>query len=188
MNKVDVITLEDLKQGSDKVLQSVYESSRSKFMNFAKRYNLPNEDLMDAYQEAYIAFYDNVMNGKIKSFTSSISTYIISIGKYIILDKLKSNKKKINLDSDMCIIEHDKELINNLDFENQPLTTEQRLLYKHFSALGKKCQELLDLFYYRGFTIKDILEHTDYNSENVIKSAKSRCMKTLKERIFNKEK
>ena len=187
MHKVESITLQDLKEGSDKVLQSVYEDNRPKFLNFAKRYNLPDEDLVDIYQEAYIAFYDNVMNGKITSFTSSISTYIISIGKYIIFDTLKKNKKMVYPDFDISILRNKDELIDHLDIETETLTTEQQLLHKHFSSLGKKCKELLDLFYYRGFTIKDILEHTEYNTENVIKSAKSRCMKTLKERIFNKE-
>lgn len=187
MHKVESITLQDLKEGSDKVLQLVYEDNRSKFLNFAKRYNLPNEDLVDIYQETYIAFYDNVMNGKITSFTSSISTYIISIGKYIIFDTLKKKKKTIHPDFDISILNNKDELTNNLDIETESLTTEQQLLYKYFATLGKKCKELLDLFYYRGFTIKDILEHTEYNSENVIKSTKSRCMKSLKERIFNTE-
>jgi RNA polymerase sigma-70 factor (ECF subfamily) len=187
MHKVETITLEDLKQGSDKVLQQVYEANRDKFINFAKRYNLPEEDLVDAYQEAYIAFYDNVMNGKIKSFSSSISTYIISIGKYIIFDMLKKKKRTINPDFDVSILRNKDDLVDYLEIETEALTHEQNLLYKYFNTLGKKCQELLDLFYYRGFTIKDILGHTDYNSENVIKSAKSRCMKTLKERILGNE-
>lgn len=187
MHKVDVITLDDLKQGSDKVLRLVYEDNRDKFLNFAKRYNLPEEDLIDAYQEAYIAFYDNVMNGKIQTFTSSISTYIISIGKYIIFDMLKKKKKIIHPDFDVSILDQNEINIDYLEIETDQMSREQELLYKYFSTLGSKCQELLNLFYYRGFTIKDILEHTDYNSENVIKSAKSRCMKTLKERIFSNE-
>ncbi len=188
MSKAESITLQDLRQGSDEVFQTAYEHNRPKFLNFAKRYNLPNEDLVDVYQDAYIVFYDNVMNGRIKSFTSSISTYIISIGKYIILDKFKKEKRKSNLDFDLSIVGKDDELIYNLDIDTNKLTKEQELLYFHFESLGKKCQELLDLFYYRGFTIKDILEHTEYGSENVIKSAKSRCMKILKERILNTEK
>ena len=185
MHKEDFITLQDLKQGSDDALQKVYKANRSKFLNYAKRYNLSEDDIVDIYQEAYIAFYDNVMNGRIKEFTSSISTYITSIGKYMIFDKLKHNKRIIHPDFDISVLNDKDELIDTLDIDNDGLTTEQQLLYKHFSALGKKCKELLDLFYYRGFTIKDILTHTEYNSENVIKSTKSRCMKTLKERILN---
>lgn len=187
MHKVETITLEDLKKGSDKVLQLVYEDNRTKFLNFARRYNLPEEDLIDAYQDAYIAFYDNVMSGKIKSFTSSISTYIISVGKYIIFDKLKKNTKKVTPDFDVSLLMKTEDLETSLEYDTNEITEEQRLLYKYFNSLGKKCQELLDMFYYRGFTINDIIENSDYSSENVVKSAKSRCMKTLKERILNNE-
>lgn len=185
MHKLEFISVEELKEESDEVLKLLYEDNRSKFLNFARRYNLPDEDLIDVYQEAYIAFYHNVMNGKIQSFTSSISTYIISIGKYIIYDTLKKNKRKLNPDYDLSILIAKDELIDQFEIDQEELTTEQKLLKIHFSTLGNKCKELLDMFYYRGFTIKDILKHSDYNSENVIKSAKSRCLKTLKERIFN---
>ncbi|WP_397363546.1 RNA polymerase sigma factor [Olleya sp. R77988] len=182
-NNQEEISLQSLKQGSDKVLQKVYEDNREKFLNFAKRYNLDQEDVIDIYQDAYIVFYNNVMSGKIKEFTSSVSTYLFSIGKYLIFDKMKKNNKKVSANFDLSLVKDNDNLIENLEVEAPGLTHEQKLLRQHFSGLGKQCQELLTLFYYRGFTIKDILEHGHYNNENVIKSAKSRCMKTLKERI-----
>lgn len=181
MNKVEDISLDDLRKGSDKALKSVYESNRNKFLNYAKRYNLIEEDILDIYQESYIIFYNNITNGKIKEFTSSISTYLISIGKYLILDKLKKNKKTVTSEHDVTLLK--KEKFEELNIEHDELSTKQQLLYKHFETLGNKCKELLTLFYYRGYTIKDILELGSYNSENVVKSAKSRCLKTLKERI-----
>ncbi|MBU2939425.1 sigma-70 family RNA polymerase sigma factor [Lacinutrix sp. C3R15] len=178
------ITVQDLKQGSDLLFKSIYEENRSKFLNFAKKYNLSQDDNIDVYQDAYIIFYNNVMQGKVTEFTSSISTYLFSIGKYLIFDKMKKNNKTINPDFDLSIVREKEALVDPaLELEQQELTTEQILLKKYFVTLGKKCQELLTLFYYRGFTIKDIIEAGDYTSENVVKSAKSRCMKTLKERI-----
>ena len=184
MHKVqEDITIEDLKQGSDLLFKRIYEENRGKFINFARRYKLPEDDNIDIYQDAYIIFYENVMSGKIKNLTSSISTYIISVGKYLIFDKMKKNNKTINPDFDLSLIKKDEEVTNELVLDEIDLTPEQELLQKYFVTLGKQCQELLTLFYYRGFTIKDILEQGNYNSENVIKSSKSRCMKTLKERI-----
>ncbi|MGO1584342.1 RNA polymerase sigma factor [Mesonia sp.] len=180
------ITIEDLKQGSDLLFKKIYEENRDKFINFARKYNLPQEDIIDVYQDAYIIFYNNVMQGKIEKFTSSISTYLFSIGKYLIYDKLKKNNKTINPDFDLSLIRKKEELVDSdLDLNEEELTTEQILLKKHFVSLGKKCQELLSLFYYRGYTIKEIIEASEYKSENVVKSAKSRCLKTLKERINN---
>jgi len=177
------ITLEKLKQGSDKVLRQVYEENRDKFLNFAHRYHLSEEENIDIYQDAYIIFYDNVMSGKIESFTSSISTYLFSIGKYLIFDRMKKNKKRISSEFDLSIVGKEDELVSTIEIDEPILTTEQQLLQKHFDRLGKQCQELLTLFYYRGYTIQEIMEHESYNSENVVKSAKSRCMKTLREYI-----
>ena len=90
------ITIEDLKQGSDLLFKQIYENNRDKFLNFARKYNLSHEDNIDVYQDAYIIFYNNVMQGKIEEFTSSISTYLFSIGKYLIFDKMKKNNKTVN--------------------------------------------------------------------------------------------
>jgi RNA polymerase sigma-70 factor (ECF subfamily) len=58
-------------------------------------------------------------------------------------------------------------------------------LKKYFDALGEKCQKILTLFYYQQYNIKEIMAEGNYNSENVVKSQKSRCLKTLKEAINN---
>ena len=68
-NNQEEISLQSLKQGSDQALQQVYEDNRDKFINFARRYNLDTDDIIDIYQDAYIVFYNNVMSGKIESFT-----------------------------------------------------------------------------------------------------------------------
>ncbi|MGB5556265.1 MAG: sigma-70 family RNA polymerase sigma factor [Flavobacteriaceae bacterium] len=177
------ITLDDLRTGADQVLKQVYEENRGKFLNFARRYHLSEEENIDVYQDAYIIFYDNVMSGKVESFTSSISTYLFSIGKYLIFDRMKKNKKQVSSKFDLSLVGKEDELVSTFEMEEPGLTAEQRLLQKHFSTLGKQCQELLNLFYYRGFSIQEIMEHANYNSENVVKATKSRCMKTLKERI-----
>ena len=177
------ITLEELKQGSDSVLKKVYEENRGKFLNFARRYHLSEEENIDIYQDAYIIFYENIMSGKVETFTSSISTYLFGIGKYLIFDQMRKNKKVISSEYDLSIVGSEDELVSTLEIEENGLTPEQELLQKYFSALGKKCQELLTLFYYRGYTINEIMEAENYNSENVVKASKSRCMKSLKELI-----
>lgn len=177
------ITLEDLQKGTDEVLRNVYGDNRAKFLNFARRYHLSEEENIDIYQDAYIIFYDNVMSGKLEKLTSSISTYLFSIGKYLIFDQMRKNKKTVGSNYDLSLVGEADEQLGSMEMERPGLTTEQQLLQKHFGTLGAQCQELLTLFYYRGFTIQEIMAHENYNSENVVKAAKSRCMKTLRERI-----
>ncbi len=177
------ITLEVLRKGSDSVLKKVYEENRGKFLNYAKRFGLSEDENIDVYQDAYVIFYDNIMNGKIERFTSSISTYLFSIGKYLIFDRMRKNKKTVGSNFDLSIVKDETAAVDDLELETPELTRKQQLLQKHFNTLGKQCQELLTLFYYRGFTIQEIMESENYNSENVVKAAKSRCMKSLRERI-----
>lgn len=177
------ITLEELRKGSDKVLKQVYEEHRSKFLNFARRYSLSEEEIVDVYQDAYIIFYNNIMSGKIESFTSTIGTYLFGIGRNLIFDKMKKNKKMVRSEYDLAIVGEEDELVSTLEIEEKSLTREQELLQQYFGTLGKQCQELLTYFYYRGYTIQEIMIAENYNSENVVKAAKSRCMKTLRERI-----
>ncbi len=73
--------------------------------------------------------------------------------------------------------------IDNMDGD-ESLSHEQKLLKKYFETLGEQCQKLLTMFYYRGLSIKEIIAEGGYNNANVVKSQKSRCLKTLKERIL----
>ncbi|MBJ2173231.1 sigma-70 family RNA polymerase sigma factor [Aureibaculum sp. A20] len=176
-------TLEKLRKGDEAAFKRIYEENREKFLNFAKRYNLSDDENIDAYQDAYVIFYENIMSGKIENFTSSISTYLFSIGKYLIMDILKKNKKQVSSEFNLSIVKEDDNFMETIEIEEKSISKEQQLLLTYFETLGKKCQELLTLFYYRGYTINEIMKKESYNSENVVKSQKSRCMKTLRERI-----
>ncbi|RRQ50705.1 sigma-70 family RNA polymerase sigma factor [Maribacter algicola] len=172
-----------LRSGSEKLLREIYTDNREKFLNFARKYQLSEDDNIDIYQDAYVIFYDNVMQGKLTELNSSVSTYLFSIGKYLIFDRMRKNKKTVGSHFPMEVVGKADVSLEELSLGAEELSAEQKLLQKYFATLGTQCKELLNLFYYRGFTIQEIVESGGYNNENVVKAAKSRCMKTLKERI-----
>jgi RNA polymerase sigma-70 factor (ECF subfamily) len=69
------------------------------------------------------------------------------------------------------------------EYKEEGISTEQKLLTKHFKNLSESCQEILRLFYYRGLTVQEIVDGTHYKDRNTVKSHKSRCLKGLKEKI-----
>ena len=184
-NTLNKKILQELKEGSESAFKKVYEDNREKFLNFAKRYELTNDENIDIYQDAYIVFYETFTTGKISEMNSSVSTYLFSIGKYMILNRLRKNKKSVSSELIMEKVKDDNELFDEFVIKNEPLTVEQQLLQKHFDKLGDKCKKVLTLFYYRGFSIQEIMKTEGYNNENVVKSQKSRCLKTLKDYIKN---
>ncbi|MDY8136868.1 sigma-70 family RNA polymerase sigma factor [Aquimarina sp. 2201CG5-10] len=169
-----------LKKSHNRALEKMYTKYRESFLQFAKKYDLDNDALIDIYQEAFIALREHAINGKLDDLKSSIKTYLFSIGKYMIYDQLKKNNKTVSLDNHVDL----KENPDAIEVFKEPeLTPEQQLLRQHFKNLGKRCQEMLTLFYYRGLTIDEITESLGYENKNVVKSQKSRCLKSLKELI-----
>ena len=179
MNEQQLILL--LKASDKKTLEKVYIDNRDAFINFARKFKLSDDDIVDVYQDAIIAFREKAVEGKLENLSCSISTFLFGIGKYMLFDKARKNNKKV---ADFPL---ENEAYNykemSISFIEETPNEFQLLLQKGFDSLGKKCKEVLTLFYYRGFTIDEIAEKLNYNNKNVVKSQKSRCIKQLKDII-----
>tara|TARA_R110000868_G_scaffold373423_1_gene637517 strand:- start:9115 stop:9660 length:546 start_codon:yes stop_codon:yes gene_type:complete len=165
-----------------KEVSELYNTNREAFLNFGKKYGLSYDDLCDIYQEAFIALRKHALNGKLDTVNSSLKTYLFGIGKFMIYDVLKEKKKTTEYNPSKLGIQDAIELVST-EIEREELSHEQGLLHTYFKKLGKKCQEMLTLFYSRGLSIDEIVEHTDYTDGSVVRSQKSRCLKTLKDMI-----
>jgi len=179
---IDNAVIEALKNRDPNALKQIYSNNRLAFISFAKKYPITEDDVIDVYQDAIIALRDNAIKGTIDDLKSELKTYLFSIGKYMIYNKLKQ-QRKIHLveDSSSFIKDEDTFTFNTAQSE---LTNEQKLLQKAFKALGQKCKAILTLFYYRGFDLEDIMNELNYTNKDVVKSQKSRCIKSLKTMIF----
>ncbi|RZS99001.1 RNA polymerase sigma factor [Aquimarina brevivitae] len=171
-----------LKRGNHLALSKLYEDYRSYFMQFAKKFNLDPDTLADIYQDSFIALREHALKGNLDHLKSAIKTYLTSIGKYMIYERLKTSKSKIAYEN---IAPKQDESVEYKLLEEDELSSEQVALRVHFKKLGKRCQEMLTLFYYRGLTIEEITDSLGYENKNVVKSQKSRCLKSLKDLIKN---
>lgn len=177
---VEKVILEALKNDNKSVLKSIYLEHKSAFIGFAKTYNMDYEDAQDIYQDAVIALRENALKGHLDNLNSELKTYLFSIGKYMIYKRLKEKKKLHFIDSIEKTNDFDELKITDIDYN---FNTRQRQLQIAFKSLGAKCQTLLNLFYMRGFTLDEIVEEFNYNTKDVAKSQKSRCLKSLKKII-----
>ena len=165
-----------------RAISKLYNAHRDLFLNFGKKYGLDYDDLADIYQEAFIALREKAVNGKLYDVKSTLRTYLFGIGKFMIFDMLKQKQKTTTYEPTIHTTDDTIEPIS-LDVNEEELTIEQSLLKTFFKKLGKKCQEMLTMFYARGLTIDEIVEISDYTSGSVVRSQKSRCIKSLKEMI-----
>lgn len=170
-----------LKNNDGKLIKELYGTYRNEFFAFSKKYHVAQDDLSDIYQEAFLAIRKHAISGKLYEINSSFKTYLFGIGKHLIYKRLKDYASKQQYDAVLHKGEEDYEEVI-IDQKNN-LTEEQSLLRICFKQLGKSCQQMLTLSFYRGLTNEEIATLEGYESEAVVRSQKSRCLKTLKDLI-----
>lgn len=164
-----------LKKGDKWTLQEIYREYRTGFLLFATRYPLNEEAILDIYQDAVIALWENAQKGKLDNLESTLKTYLYAIGKYMIYAKLRHNNKETSL-------ENIGDLMVDWD-ENPDVLDDDEIeeIKNSFAKLGAKCQEILRLFYYQEWNLDEITKMMNYQNKDVAKSQKSRCIKSLRE-------
>ncbi|MFD2037366.1 RNA polymerase sigma factor [Belliella marina] len=173
--------LERLSFGDKIALEEIYRKYRDPFIQFAMKYHSDRNQVCDLYQDVIIALYEKSIKQKLQLSSGSLKTYLFSMGKFMLFTRLKKNATTDYIDS-----EKDRDLFESL-VESYEFIDEKDpqiiLLERTIDTLGKKCQELLRLFYYEEKKISEIQEILSYNHTDVVKSQKSRCLKSLRESI-----
>lgn len=164
-----------LKKDDEKTIRKLYDENKKGFLIFANRYTLNADDVLDVYQDAVIALIENAKKGKIDSLQSSISTYLFGIGKFMIFQKLKKEKKTFSKD-DFSNLEYVDE-----DYDEEENNIQVVLIQRAFEKIGEQCRKVLQLFYYEEKKLDEIQEELGYSNKDVLKSQKSRCLKQLKD-------
>lgn len=167
----------NLRQNGLQAIETLYQEWRNDFVAFAQRYGAPEEDILDAYQDAVVVLYENILNGKLQQFSSTPKTYLFSIGKYKLLNKLKAKNKLVGLSA------NESEGAEEWTYPEQDLNQRQQRMYQALKQLGASCQQLIQLFYYQKLSIREIVVKAGFKNENTVKAQKSRCIKSLRERL-----
>ena len=162
-----------LKQANPKAIEEVYKTHRKAFIYFGNKYGLSEDELLDIYQDAIIAFIENLRKGHLENIQVEVKTYLFSIGKYLIFSKLK------NKNSDHLLVEHlpDEIIWEELDDEKEQLLLE---ISAGLKQLGEQCYKILTMFYYEEKKLDEIQKILNYEQKDVLKSQKSRCLNHLK--------
>lgn len=167
--------VKSLKNGDTATLDVIYLQFKSGFLEFAKRYPIDTDIVLDIYHDSMIALYENISRGKLDALKSSIKTYLYAIGKYKIFAYLKSVQQEEQ--------QGDELMEDIILFEIDTAEERLQLLQQAYLQLGPKCQQMLHLFYYNGLNLDEIQRQMSYESKDTVKSQKSRCLKQLKKII-----
>ncbi len=171
-----------LLSNDSKKIMELYDNYREPFIAFfISRFSVERNEAIDLYKESFSDFCENIIVGKLSELTCALQTYLIKIGLNKTLNQSR-NQDKYEKSVDLLEL---KILSKDVEYNEQ-----QEIVYRLVLELGEPCNEVLTLFFYEEKSLKEIAVIMNYKNEDVVKTRKSRCIKTLTENIlkdYNKE-
>ncbi|HRH99650.1 MAG TPA: sigma-70 family RNA polymerase sigma factor [Saprospiraceae bacterium] len=165
------------------VFDQLYRLYRNDFIIKAKyRFNTSSEaDIVDAWQDAVISFYDQIKSGKLQTLSCTIKSFLFLIGFRILIKSYHYNSRHETIDS--FASEHENlKYAYDMELLSEP-NENQVLLSKKIVELPEQSRRMLILRYVDGKSIAEIKNEMNYQSENAISVNLSRTLKKLKELI-----
>ena len=175
MNDQQIIVLLREKK-TDRAFQRLYR-------NFAQVEKLvlnkggTKDDAKDIFQESLIIFYRKVQDVEF-NLTSSIGTYLYSVSRFLWKDELKKRNRNPTVELGDVSSNIQSELREAQQNESRAKLAEQAL-----ATIGERCLQLLQLFYFRGMSMRKIASEMGLSSEKIAKNQKYKCLGRARKRL-----
>ena len=173
-----------VRAGDYAALDQLYLQHRAAFVSYAgQRLYATEEDAVDSFQDAVIAFYKNAATGRLTELTCSLRTYLFAVGKRLVYRRNQQRHRETPTDHEAGegrdpADELDLSLLNRLENDEQ-----REALALALSRLGDNCRQILHLFYYQRYPIESIQDTLGYSSPGAVRIKKMRCLETLRKHV-----
>ena len=152
----------------------------------SSKYSISEEDAASAYSDTIIGVIENIVHHKFEG-RSTLKSYVFQVffNKCVdLVRKETTNKNKVHVTTaidDFLVVLPDK----TKSVVQQMIDKHQRTsLYQKLEEIGDKCKKIL-LFFEDGYTDREIAEFMDYNSSDVVKTSRLRCLEKLRQKMLN---
>ncbi|MFL5810015.1 MAG: RNA polymerase sigma factor [Flavisolibacter sp.] len=152
----------------------------------SNKYSLPEEEAASAYSDTIISVIENIVSNKFEG-RSSLKSYVCQVffNKCVdLVRKVTTNKNRVHVttaidDFLVMLPDRSKTVVQQMIEKNQKSSLLQKL-----EEIGEKCKQLLLLFE-DGYSDKEIAALMEYNSSDVVKTSRLRCLDKLKQKVLN---
>lgn len=129
------------------------------------------QDASDVFQEALIILNRNLEKSDFK-LTSSFYTYLYSVSRFIWKDTQKKFSKQELHNLNGTEVEYFHSILEEKKYQRAEHA---------FLELGERCRQLLQLFYHKAMSFKDIANVMQFKSEKIAKNQKYKCLTKAKD-------
>jgi RNA polymerase sigma factor (sigma-70 family) len=165
-----------------KALNMLYDNFPA-FRNAFVKSGGKKSEAEDVFQDALLIFIEKVSNAEFV-LTCSIHTFLFGICRNLSLEHFRKKNNNAFLELTLGETENDttakvvsdESVSNFLERESK-----YKALDKILINVGKKCLEILSLFYVSGLSLTAIAEKLGFNSELSAKTQKYKCLEKARE-------
>lgn len=168
------------KQNNQDVISDFYRTYRDGFFAFIMSLDKkPVDFVAELYSDSVVNLWKNVQRGKltVEGLSSSLSTYLNSIGKYSLWSA--NRKKKDDTVGDETYFNN----LSDMPADIESLMEQDALIdfvYKTAREMKPPCSDLLTAYYWDKLSMKEIAAKYNYNGENSAKTQKWKCIKKMR--------
>lgn len=182
MDNIDNNIIKNIRNGDYKEVVTFYDRYKKDFVRWAiRKFSVTKDDALDIFQDTMIALLKNIRKGKIEKFDYSVKAYFYAIGKNLLLNKVKFEKRYDNEIDESTVEKIAQVLVFPDKVEHNTQLIDQLL-----NKLGEPCYTILKLFYYHNYSLESIAREIGSKRANVARSQKARCIKSLKDMFLKK--
>jgi RNA polymerase sigma factor (sigma-70 family) len=135
------------------------------------------QDADDIFQEAVVSFVEMVKLGKYRQ-EASVKTIMYTINRNIWYTEVTKRGKR-DTRNKLFVAEHYETEQNVADYITG--REARATIMKVMEKLGEGCKKILLLYYYENLSMKEIQEQTHFESEQVVRNKKYKCLKQLEQ-------
>lgn len=167
--------VEAIKNNDSRLMEALYIENYEKVKQYVLCNNGSIDDVKDIYQESFLTVWRSIQMDKfVPHHEGAFSSYLYQIARNKWIDFLRSKQYKNTSSLD----ESYDSLIIVEEIEDQTLER-LRLLKQAYKLLGDNCRKILDWYYYKKLSMKEIAQRMGW-TEATAKNNKYRCVERLK--------
>lgn len=163
----------------EETIKAIYRNHFDSLSWYVMNNSGSRQDAEDVFQEVVVAFIDLVQKDKFRG-ESTVKTFLYSLNRHTWLNELKRRGRALAREE-----KYEKEQertapdTGHLIADREGKAEIMRLM----GELGETCRKILLLYYYENLSMKEILDATEYENEQVVRNKKYKCLKQLEQMI-----
>lgn len=160
----------------EKHITRLYVDAMPAVAAFVRKMNGSFQDAKDIFQDAMVLYLEQLARRELV-ISGTPERYVLGIAKHLWLQKFKHDRKHVSIDEVASA--------DTIPYDFYPTVNEVRLL-RVLEKAGKKCLDLLHVFYYESLPMTKIASLLGYRNAHTATVQKYKCMEKVRTVIKEK--